>query len=122
MKKRICLAVSAALISSCCIGYSVFSLEKPNIFVNGNQIETDAFIQDGVTYVPLRAVSESLGADVAWNDFFTASAGCNAAAELEALYKTAIHHKLKLLLIESTDRALLKHEKKLVIDNDLCEI
>ena len=43
-------------------------------------------------------------------------------AELEALYKTAIHHKLKLLLIESTDRALLKHEKKLVIDNDLCEI
>lgn len=28
MKKRICLAVSAALISSCCIGYSVFSLEK----------------------------------------------------------------------------------------------
>ena len=68
MKKRICLAVSAALISSCCIGYSVFSLEKPNIFVNGNQIETDAFIQDGVTYVPLRAVSESLGADVAWNE------------------------------------------------------
>lgn len=49
MKKRICLAVSAALFHLVVLDIVFFHLEKPNIFVNGNQIETDAFIQDGVT-------------------------------------------------------------------------
>ena len=66
MKKSIiAAALSAIIIFSAA---AVFSLEKPSgIYVNGTAIETDAFIEDGVTYVPLRAVSEMLGAEVAWN-------------------------------------------------------
>lgn len=66
MKKKIISVF--VILSICLVSVSVFSLDKPNIFVNGKYIETDAFIQDGVTYVPLRAISESLGADVAWNE------------------------------------------------------
>ncbi len=50
------------------IGSSVYAEEAPTIYVNGNQIQTDAYIEDGVTYVPLRAVSEALGAEVLWNE------------------------------------------------------
>ena len=47
---------------------TVFADEAPVIYVNGAQIQTNAYIEDGVTYVPLRAISEGLGADVAWNE------------------------------------------------------
>ncbi len=67
MRKTIlAAALSAIIIFSAAAGFSV---EKPSgIFVNGTPTETDAFIADGVTYVPLRAVSEMLGAEVAWNE------------------------------------------------------
>jgi len=45
----------------------VFAQNSPLIYVNGKKIETDAFIKDGVTYIPLRAVSEALGAQVSWD-------------------------------------------------------
>ena len=46
-----------------------------NIFVDGRELhptdvkgnEVDAFIYEGTTYVPLRAVGEALGAEVSWN-------------------------------------------------------
>lgn len=38
------------------------------IFVNGSELaDSGAYIDDGKTYIPLRAVSEALGADVEWN-------------------------------------------------------
>ena len=37
------------------------------MFVNGKRIETEAYIENGVTYVPLRAISEGLNANVEWN-------------------------------------------------------
>lgn len=40
------------------------------LYVNGEKIEMDTapFIEDGTTLVPVRAVSESLDAEVTWND------------------------------------------------------
>ncbi len=40
------------------------------IVINGQTylLDASAFIEDGRTYVPLRAVMEALGADVTWND------------------------------------------------------
>ncbi|MCI8520371.1 MAG: trypsin-like serine protease [Clostridia bacterium] len=39
-----------------------------NIFVHNNPINTGGFISDDTTYVPLRAVSEVLGAQVIWDN------------------------------------------------------
>ena len=46
-----------------------------NIFVDGRELhptdvngkEVEAFVYEGTTYVPLRAVGEALGAEVSWN-------------------------------------------------------
>lgn len=37
------------------------------IYLNGDPIQTDAVLKDGSTYVPVRAVFEALGCDVAYN-------------------------------------------------------
>ncbi|MFB4326383.1 N-acetylmuramoyl-L-alanine amidase [Priestia sp. BR_2] len=41
--------------------------DKVNVFVNGKQIK-DGKLIDGVTYVPLRAVGEALGAKIGWDN------------------------------------------------------
>ncbi|MFK4171065.1 N-acetylmuramoyl-L-alanine amidase [Paenibacillus lautus] len=41
--------------------------DKVNVVVNGKQIK-DGKLLDGVTYVPLRAVAEALGATIAWDN------------------------------------------------------
>lgn len=41
--------------------------DKVNVIVNGKQIK-DGKLVDGVTYVPLRAVGEALGAKVGWDN------------------------------------------------------
>lgn len=43
-------------------------------------------------------------------------------AELTEMYKTVFLNKLKLLLIESSEKEAVEGEKKYVIDKDLCEI
>jgi peptidoglycan endopeptidase LytF len=40
---------------------------RPQIILDGKRLNTDAIIINGSTYVPIRAVSESLGANVGWN-------------------------------------------------------
>jgi serine protease Do len=49
--------------------FVAFSQNAPlNIFVNGNRVSSDgAFIENGTTYVPLRLISEALGAEVNWS-------------------------------------------------------
>ncbi|HEY2491568.1 MAG TPA: GH25 family lysozyme [Paenibacillus sp.] len=42
-------------------------VDKANVIVNGKQIENGLLI-DGKTYVPLRAVSDALGAKIAWDN------------------------------------------------------
>ncbi|WP_456289746.1 N-acetylmuramoyl-L-alanine amidase [Paenibacillus sp. AK002] len=41
--------------------------DKVNVIVNGKQIK-DGKLMDGVTYVPLRAVGEALGAKIGWDN------------------------------------------------------
>lgn len=38
------------------------------VYVNGMRMEQDVILKDNRTYVPLRAVSEALGAEVVWDD------------------------------------------------------
>ncbi|MGM9937503.1 MAG: trypsin-like peptidase domain-containing protein [Candidatus Ornithomonoglobus sp.] len=63
MKKKI---VSAALL--CTIALSQTALaQNVDIYVNGRIIGQQGYLADGTTYVPLRAVSEALGAAVDWD-------------------------------------------------------
>ncbi|MCL2047654.1 MAG: trypsin-like peptidase domain-containing protein [Defluviitaleaceae bacterium] len=69
MKIKKYLFILLALLLSAANIISTFSQNAPpNIIVNGNRVASDgAFIENGVTYVPLRLVSEALGATVGWD-------------------------------------------------------
>lgn len=65
MKKIVLLTMGLMLAFTT----GVFAAAKVNLIVNGNAVtNVDAKIIDGSTYVPLRAVSEMLGADVGFNN------------------------------------------------------
>ncbi len=62
--KKIVLAVTAgALLTS----LAVYAADGVGIYVNGSKISQTGYLDNGTTYVPLRAVSEALGADVEWD-------------------------------------------------------
>lgn len=42
--------------------------------------------------------------------------------EIEQFYKTMVGHKFNILLIESHEHDILPLEKRIIIDNDMCEI
>ena len=44
-----------------------FAEDNVSVIVDGQKIDTPALLIDGVTYVPLRAVSETMGAEVSWD-------------------------------------------------------
>ena len=74
MKKRtftIKLVVCFALIFSFTVGFTIGGAAarlSPDIFVNGEKLASEgAFVENGTTYVPLRLVSEALGAIVGWD-------------------------------------------------------
>ena len=64
---KLILAISALLCVITLCTFIVQANNSPNIYVNGKLIDTPSYIQDGVTYVPLRAVSENMGAAVSWD-------------------------------------------------------
>lgn len=63
MKKRIFSAFILCLI----IPFTAYADSSVNIFVNNNPLNWGGFIMNDTTYVPLRAVSEALGANVGWD-------------------------------------------------------
>ena len=63
MKKQI-IAATALMLAFSSTAYASFYI---NIFVNGNALNTGAFIMNDSTYIPLRAVSEALGSNVNWD-------------------------------------------------------
>lgn len=65
MKIKLILSAAAALAL---LTGSVFAEDAPAIYVNGTAVQTGAYIENGVTYVPLRAISEGLGANVNWTE------------------------------------------------------
>lgn len=56
----------ASILALCSIPTCVRA-ENVNIFVNKTPLNVGGFIMDDTTYIPLRAVSEALGAKVSWN-------------------------------------------------------
>ncbi len=81
MKKITALIVASFLLSSLLFSYAD---ESVSVLVDGQKVDTPALLIDGVTYVPLRAVSESMGASVSW-DNDTKSAIVNSADSEKAI-------------------------------------
>lgn len=64
MKK---VSVFLAFIISALLTFSV-SAQDVRVYVNGNRVNENVILSENRTYVPLRAVSEALGAEVEWDD------------------------------------------------------
>jgi serine protease Do len=64
MKKII---ISLAIVCSFLVGMFASANISPKVKVDGEYISTDAIIQNDRVFVPIRAVTEALGADVSWD-------------------------------------------------------
>lgn len=71
MKKMILgiLFAASLLQPVSCLASETISVEKNavQLYVDGKKLETDSFLYQGTTYVPIRAVSEGLNANVQYN-------------------------------------------------------
>ena len=61
--KKICACIAAFMSIT-----TTVSAADASVFVNGQKINEDAYIINDRIYVPLRAVSETLGASVTWDN------------------------------------------------------
>lgn len=68
MKKKSLLAVLSVLALVVAFAAGSFAASQFTVIVNGNQVDVDVRNIDGSTYVPLRAVSEILGAQVGYEN------------------------------------------------------
>ena len=64
MKKRI---VSVLFILLMIFVVTVFARNDIRVYVNGTRIDGNGVLIDNKTYIPLRAVSEAMGAEVSWD-------------------------------------------------------
>lgn len=82
MKKRIIAAIAALTVITGTATAATYGLQRTidviegvSVFMDGNKLElkdvngsnVDAFIYDGTTYLPARAISEANGKNVAWD-------------------------------------------------------
>ena len=66
--KRHFKTIFALLLFIICLSIVVYAQSGVKVYVNGMRINKDVILKDGTTYVPIRAVSESMGAQVEWDD------------------------------------------------------
>ena len=90
MKKIIACIIAVLLFSSVAYGASTLKSisVSPNVAtlkVDGKIVNADNFIYNGTTYVPLRAISENLSCDVAW-DQSTKTASISSSTLKEDLF------------------------------------
>ncbi len=62
-KTLLCLLLVLVLFSTVVLAQSTV-----RVYVNGTRVNEDVILKDGRTYVPLRAVSETMGAEVTWDE------------------------------------------------------
>jgi hypothetical protein len=67
LKKKLLIAFGLTAIITTSIAIGAYAASDIKLFINGKLINADLQIVNGSSYVPLRVVSESLGADVKWD-------------------------------------------------------
>ncbi|MFC5447584.1 stalk domain-containing protein [Paenibacillus aestuarii] len=67
LKKKVLIATGITAIVAAAFSIGVYAASDIKLFINGKQTSADVQIIDGSSYVPLRVVSEMLGANVKWD-------------------------------------------------------
>lgn len=65
---KILKKIIAASLLPLALQCTVFAQSDVKVYVNGSRVNENIIINNDLTYVPLRAVSESLGAKVIWDE------------------------------------------------------
>ena len=65
--KRYNKIIALLLVACMLFLLTAFDSADVKVYVNGMRVDQPAYIQDGSTYIPLRAVSETMGAEVEWD-------------------------------------------------------
>lgn len=70
MKKHLLILLTICILL---LSITAYGQTPVRVYVNNMRVNEDVILKDGRTYVPLRAVSEAMGAEVMWNqDTFSA--------------------------------------------------
>jgi len=67
MKTKLCILGVLTILLSLAPFSSFGSTSRVKLVVNGTELSTDAKLIDGRVYAPVRAISESLGAEAVWD-------------------------------------------------------
>ena len=65
--KKIKTVLAAAVVGTAVL-FTAAAQTEPRVFVNGTRLDADVLLVNDRTYIPLRAVSEAMGAEVLWDD------------------------------------------------------
>lgn len=68
MKKKISMFVSMVFLSAMAISLTVLAQQQFKLMINGKDVKCDMIVKDGVTYLPLRTISNELGMDLQFKD------------------------------------------------------
>lgn len=67
MKKKFFMGLGLSAIIAASVAVGAYAASDIKLFINGKVVSSGVEIIDGSSYVPLRVVSEALGADVKWD-------------------------------------------------------
>jgi hypothetical protein len=67
MKKKLLIALGILSIIAASLAVGAYAASDIKLLINGKSVAADVQVIDGSSYVPLRVVSESLGAEVKWD-------------------------------------------------------
>ena len=65
--KPVIKRIAACFLLVSALGTNASAQTPVRVYVNGMRIQENSFLQNDLTYIPLRAVSEALGATVTWD-------------------------------------------------------
>jgi hypothetical protein len=67
MKRKVLLVTGLLIIIAVSVAFGAYAAPNIKLIINGKTINANVQVVNGSTYVPLRVVSETLGADVKWD-------------------------------------------------------
>jgi hypothetical protein len=68
MKKKMIAMIAGSIYMLLTLATLIYAASDIKLFINGERIAIPIEIKEGSTYVPLRVVSEALGAQVHWDE------------------------------------------------------